>query len=192
LFAPSLRNIDFAGLKLDTISTYNGFSLFSQEGQEWVQYRTDENNSFHRLLLSSTPSQKELAKRTEYPYAELNNHRSVDLPDESIVDELVSIYDLSYLSLMFPVVDTSLFQETIKTVYQPSHITPPPTSVGAKACVYAFLAFLSFLGFEPKTSPIVESGTYALEVFRILPGLVHEMATLNSLQAVIMLVCDIF
>lgn len=116
------------------------------------------------------------------------SHSSTDLPDRALVEEYVSAYSDSIVRRVFPFIDPVLFEETLKTAYEPPPETLSPSGVAsAKAAVLAFLSFVQIFGLDGETPLPMDAEACAAKSHWFAPQRVQEL-TLDSLQTTIMLV----
>lgn len=117
-------------------------------------------------------------------------HPAVDfsLPDRQVVDEYLLFFRTSFFKLEFPVVDVSLFQETVNIAYQSWGGSEPPEAIRAKACVFAFLSVVSLFENDNRpTSPPVDGDIFATKTQYLFPLVLQDL-DLTVLQTVLMLV----
>lgn len=77
-----------------------------------------------------------------------------------------------------------MFGKTLDLAYSPLY---PPGSASAKACVYAFLSFVSLFGFDDVVIGAMDIQSYALAAQNFVTPVIEEM-TVDGLQSLIMLV----
>jgi len=165
----------------------------------WIASRTGQNPVFPSFWGSSAdypwrdPSRPNSSSPCHFPaYADAQHqYATVDLslPDRAVVDECFHYFRTSHFRLEFPVVDTTLFADTIQLAYAPCHGTPTPDQAGAKACVFAFLSVISlFKDQSRETGPsIIDGFTCAMKAQQLLPLTLRD-CNLIGLQTVQMLV----
>ena len=117
---------------------------------------------------------------------------TIQLPDREIIEELALRYSSHILSLVFPIIDKVLFEETINLAYQQENFQSTGQA-SAKACIYAFLAFVSIFNIHGAsgTGLLLNSEAYALKAQSLTPQLLQDITT-ESLQTVVMLVSNRF
>lgn len=180
---PSSQQVPFPGRGLEQISSYNGIPFFSSRGQQWVQSRTGESVVLDQFHDTSPPWQK---KRSSWQSPSQRN--PIELPDRSILEKYLAIYEASAVCLVFPLVDPTLFPKTISLAYLQSQAQYSNSNASRKASIFAFLAFCSIINLEKVPQATVNSEEYAAEVQRLLPEVMHEIPTLDGLQSLLMLV----
>ncbi|KAK9241934.1 hypothetical protein V1506DRAFT_131406 [Lipomyces tetrasporus] len=176
-FCPLSGTLHFAGFRLGEISSYTGIPLFSLDGQQWVQSRTGQTVTFEKLCAFGPPWQKlRFLDRNSLSRNLQALQGVVNLPNRDIVEECVLTYSSSILRFVFPVIDTVLFNETIKLAYQPENNNGTGVA-SAKACIYSFLAFASMFNRHSSTSPALDGEVCALKADSLLPQVLHETTT---------------
>lgn len=93
----------------------------------------------------------------------------------------------SGFSLVFPVVDRVLFEDTLRIAYSTPDDTSDPEYIGAKACVFVFVAIASAHMLEG--SMYVDSDACAKQGQLLLSDCLED-ASITTLQTVFMLVGD--
>ncbi|KAL2012449.1 hypothetical protein VTN00DRAFT_5167 [Thermoascus crustaceus] len=184
---PCFGKLHFAGYKLGDISSYNGIPFFSAEGQQWVQSRTGQTVTFEKLCAFGPPWQNQRSQDWNTALMELQMQGQWELPHRCIVEEFAAVYRTSVMRLVFPIIDATLFSETIKVAYYQPQASYYIGNASARACIYAFLAFASVLNMHGKTLPAVDSEGCALKAQCLLLQVTQETATVDGLQTVIML-----
>jgi hypothetical protein len=178
---------------LGSISSYNGIPLFSTEGQQWVQTRTGQQVAFNKLCAFGPPwhNQKNLGFNNPIQ-RNLQSLCSSELPDRKTVEEYLDLYNSTVFRRVFPVINTRLFTKTVNAVYDQSHADQYYPNASAKACIYAFMAFGSFLNIHKRGVPTIDSEDYALKAQYLIPQVLQEPVDLNGLQSAVMLVSICF
>lgn len=115
------------------------------------------------------------------PIAELK------LPPKQTMEYLVSTYCSSSFSLSFPIIDPVLFQHTLDAAYEPLSTEQPSKSVGAKACLFAFLSLKSKCGANWLFPPQMDGERYAAKAKSLVPEIFLE-PSLVTFQTLFMLV----
>ncbi|KAK9233770.1 hypothetical protein V1525DRAFT_415432 [Lipomyces kononenkoae] len=185
-FCPSTGTLHFAGFRLGEICSYTGIPLFSLDGQQWIQSRTGQTVTFEKLCAFGPPWQN--LRRLDRNSLSRNSQTlqgAAKLPKRDIVEKCTLTYSSSTLRFLFPLIDTMLFDETIKLAYQPDNNNDTGVA-SAEACIYSFLAFASVFNLHGGTSPAVDSEACALKAEYLLPRVLHE-TTIDSLQTAVML-----
>ncbi|KAJ9399508.1 transcriptional regulator family: Fungal Specific TF [Paecilomyces variotii] len=179
--------LHFAGRNLGDISSYNGIPFFSLEGQKWVRARTGQRVDFDKLCTLGPPWQNQRNLGSDAVLMNLQSSSSLELPDRKTVEEYVDVYNSTIFRLVFPVVNTTLFTETLNTAYGHGHANQYYQSASAKACIYSFLAFCSVLNIRGPAYPAVDSEGFALKAQCLLPQLLREPVSSDGLQTAVMM-----
>ncbi|GAB1215274.1 hypothetical protein ATERTT37_004460 [Aspergillus terreus] len=192
---PSSVPLHFAGRELGPVSLVTGIPFLSPSGRQWVQARTGQEVTFDKLSPTRPPWEKERAQRSNSVLMNLQSQGAFELPDRNVVERHFDLYQSSLMQRIFPVVDTVLFSETIKAAYQQPYASLAGQS-DKRACVFAFLAFSSFIGHpchHPELDPSkvnippIDGEVFVPKVQQFIPQLLQDPTTLDSLQAILML-----
>ncbi|KAF7587377.1 hypothetical protein BBP40_007343 [Aspergillus hancockii] len=181
-----LRRVHFGGLNLGSISCYNGIPFFSPRGQQWVQARTGEAVTSEKLCSLGPPWQNQRSTTSAH-LSPSQRQQTVELPDKAAVEECAAIYMSSGPGLMFPLVDTSLFSETLQRAYHPSDGSYSHVVAHAKACIFAFLAFVTTSNLHCSALSGHDGEGWSLEAHYLMPEVVECAPTLDGLQTIVML-----
>ncbi|PYH92392.1 hypothetical protein BO71DRAFT_357387 [Aspergillus ellipticus CBS 707.79] len=174
--------LHFAGHYVGDFTSYSGIPCFSHDGHEWVRSRTGEAGTFEDVWSSKLTKE---APHFMNPDVNVPGFPAgPELPDRSIVDRYMSHYFLSYVRLVFPIVDDVLLRDTVDLAYQSCQGPPSVEHTSARACVLAFLAFVAELEPSPDLPPI-NSNAYAAKAQRLLPYILHDIS-LPTLQSMVM------
>lgn len=190
-FSSSLGNLNFAGFKLREISSYNSIPLFLPEGQQWIKSRTGQTVTLEKFYACGPPWQNQRNLNMNSVPRDLKLLQdNVHLPDREIVEELTLGYSSHILSLVFPTIDKVLFEDTINLAYYQGSF-PPTGHASAKACVYAFLAFVSIFSIHSGsgTGLPLDSEAYAWKAQSLATEALQDITT-DSLQTAVMLVSN--
>lgn len=177
--------IHLAGCPLGHITCHNGMPLFSEEGQAWIFSRTGEATTFQKLKAFNKHQQ------VQPPTLSLSHlHGSLEqlyeLPDRSIVEQGIYWFQNSAFRLVFPAIDTVLFQESVNLAYEPWEGPLSLERISAKGCVLAFLAIMCVFNGDSTWRPIVDSDECAIKAHYLLSNMVED-ASIVTLQTVFML-----
>ncbi|KFY80980.1 hypothetical protein V499_00222 [Pseudogymnoascus sp. VKM F-103] len=188
-FSSSLGNLHFAGFKLREISSYNSIPLFLPEGQQWIKSRTGQTVALEKFYAFGPPWQNQRSLHMNSVPRDMQFLQdSVHLPDREIVEELALEYSSHILSLVFPTIDKVLFKDTINLAYQQGSLQPTGNA-SAKACIYAFLAFVSIFNVHSggsSTGLPLDSEAYAWKAQSLAAPALQDITT-DLLQTAIML-----
>lgn len=174
----SFGKLHFAGRQLGEISSCNGVPLFSSDGRRWIQARTGQIVSFPRLDVPLWHNQQSRHDTIITPAS------NFDLPDRKVTEEYFSIFCLTAIRHVFPIVDVEVFNCTITAAYKAQGTIPALDHARAKACVLSFLSIVSIMEPAVEASPI-DSDACALKAQYLLPQIVVE-ANIDALQVALM------
>ncbi|RDH28566.1 fungal-specific transcription factor domain-domain-containing protein [Aspergillus welwitschiae] len=175
--------IHFAGHYVGEIRSYSGIPCFSESGHEWVRSCTGEPGTFEDVWSHKYPNQVPYLT-TPHPQNGYNHSVTPDLPDRSLVEQYVSHFFTSFERMVFPVVDEVLFRDTVELAYRPCQGPPPKEYTRARACIFAFLAFIAELDPSPSLPPL-EPPVYAAKAQSLLPYILHDVSV-PTLQTMVM------
>lgn len=185
----SLGTLHFAGRSLGTINSNTGIPVFSDEGQRWIRSRTGENASLERIGALSRSWHSSTHSAWDSPPSMHSTRTSIELPDRRIVEAYLDLYQHAFTCHIFPVVDPLRFRNTIAVAYAPKSASSSYQEYNAQACVYAFLAFLSFFNFGDHVGQIANADEYALKAHEILTVCCLDVSV-EMLQAASLLVIN--
>lgn len=190
---PNLCQVRFAGRSLGSINSYSGIPVFSPRGLQWLQSRTGETATSEKLCslglpwLNANQGSRESLHLSSWSCQQGRQH-TLDLPDREIVREYAESYNSSGLSLLFPLIEMSLFEETIRIAYDSPHTPYSPYVQCAKACIFSFLAFASNANIQSSALSEINIDECALEAFRLIPHIVEGPPSIDGLRTIILLV----
>ncbi|KAK4180684.1 putative transcription factor [Triangularia setosa] len=176
--------LHFAGYHLGEVSSYNGVPHFSATGREWIRSRSGQVPIFPAVWDDDEVDHgaPQLGKEDVLPPID-----EPSLPDRAVTDRYLVFFGTSHFRLVFPVLDTVLFQEIIDTAYGLG-TSAPHELVVAKTCTFAFLCMVTlFVGSESPVVPPVDGDVMAAKAQHLLPAALRGEFTLTSLQTMIML-----
>ncbi|KAJ9133264.1 C6 transcription factor (Fungal specific transcription factor) [Pleurostoma richardsiae] len=179
--------LHFAGFYLGEISSYNGIPFFSAEGQRWIKLRTGQDAAFPDLCSFGPPWQTKPRPRTVFLSLDsIYSQESLELPDRNLLDEYTAMFRSSPFRLMFPPLDTVVFQHTIDLAYEPWSPSPSVEWASARACLFAFFSVISHVDGERKLQHLVDGDACALKAQSLLPHTLPGV-DLTGLQTLFML-----
>lgn len=184
---PALGSLHFAGWRLGSINSSNSIPIFSEHGEQWIRSRTGENASLERITALRQSWHSMVRSDWGTSVNAINVNLPSNMPDRHAVEECLALYARSYVSHVFPVVDPLLFEKTIATAYSSTSSPSAHDLNNAQACIFAFLAIMSFFSIRQSTHLTPNGEQYSLTAHRILTS-VSLTATLETLQASCMLV----
>jgi hypothetical protein len=117
------------------------------------------------------------------------NKESLDL-ELSVLRDEIERYQSSRFALFFPILDSTLIEDTVNAAYYQKVSTVSPAIVSAKACIFAFHALAIIVLDGSEHLPFHASLQYAREAHRHFPNIFSKAATLDGLQAILLLVCQ--
>jgi hypothetical protein len=112
------------------------------------------------------------------------------LPDKALVEHLLSFYSETYVFMAFPLVDPVLFRHTLDAAYSNNSTACRYTELDrviSKACVLAFVAFISLWQTERSTIPPIDGRRFAAKACSYMPQLFLH-TSLTTAQTTLILV----
>ncbi|KAJ5725479.1 uncharacterized protein N7483_006836 [Penicillium malachiteum] len=184
---PTLGSVmKFAGENLGNIHAFNGLPFFSESGRRWIKACSGEELTLqYRPAPDDSFWQSPVIGINMDAYA--NPSSPLSLPSISSLREDISTYRKSDFSLFFPVIDSSLFEDTIKTVYQSGNSLASPEIISARACVFAFSAMVSIMIRKTKGSAQILEEQYTRESYRLLAPTLNKIVNVEGLQTLVIL-----
>ncbi|KAJ9144064.1 C6 zinc finger domain containing protein [Pleurostoma richardsiae] len=184
----SFGKLHFAGYQLGEISSHCGIPLFSVHGREWIKSRTGEDAGSEILGLSGAPRKGPPIVPFSLRQFE-QSATNLDLPPREVVETCVEAFRASHYKMVFPTIDTVLFQSTIDLAYRPQQDESPSLdSISAKACIFSFLSVISVgrLEFGHRLAPNIDGDACAFKTQHLMPYALQE-TNLVTLQTLVML-----
>ncbi|PYH91256.1 hypothetical protein BO71DRAFT_433056 [Aspergillus ellipticus CBS 707.79] len=176
IWAPAFaRNLQFASRHLGNICTFDGAHVLSTGSQEWMKSCTGSELHLDRYSTA------------EAPWWQHKPPTGLDLPELSFLYEEVRRYQSSVFGQFFPIIDTSLFESTVRAAYYQEFSTASPSPNSARACIFAFLALASTVNHGPRQFQLKSSVEYACEAHCLLPEVYKEQVTIDGLQTLLLL-----
>lgn len=117
-----------------------------------------------------------------------------ELPELGVLQAYLEAFKASkVMRRIFPVIDSELFDETIRKAYKQSSSSFSYGQASARVCVIAFLTFISRLPLVKETVaalnvPPVDYDLLATRAQFLIPQVLQESPSLDSAQALTMLV----
>ncbi|QLI71309.1 Mitogen-activated protein kinase kinase kinase 2 [Metarhizium brunneum] len=179
-----LRQIFFGGRNFGAIDSQNGIPHFTLQCHQWILSRTGQWPRFHDLDIHDPGYDENTTECSSAPVmsAPLNQNDKAVLPDQHILAFLLRTFMDSELSLIFPLVDSVLIEETARMAYAVnSH-----EYISARACMFAFLSMVGTRFPDIKAASEINSDACAAEAQLALSELLHH-ASITNLQTMIML-----
>ena len=163
---------------------FNGMSIFSEQGRQWVFQRTGQALDSARLSGGIPGPAPRVAFK---PSTDLE---LFGLPDRDTSRDIFAAFFRSALWLAFPVLDRVLFEETLETAYDAagdSDLLSSPELASARSCVLGALSVACRLKGTGFLSSSVDADRCALRARGLVLRNTGDVS-LTTLQAVIMLV----
>ncbi|KAJ5614049.1 hypothetical protein N7528_007703 [Penicillium herquei] len=184
---PTLGSVlNFAGESLGNIHAFNGLPFFSESGRRWIKACSGEE-----LTLQYRPAPDDSFWQS--PFIGINmdacatSSTPLSLPSVNSLREDISTYLKSDFSLFFPVIDYSLFEDTIKTAYQSETSFASPEIACARASVFAFSALVSTMVRKTKGRAQILEEQYTRESYRLLAPTLNKVVNVEGLQTLVIL-----
>lgn len=123
-----------------------------------------------------------------------SNKTALELPTKAALRSFLNAFTTSSMHRIFPVVDSSLFSQTIQVAYSKAK-SPQASDGSAQACILSFMAMVSSLyhldpSYNGNKLPSIPRETYIAHARALLPAIIQEPLNLDALQAAISLVGD--
>ncbi|KAK4086446.1 fungal specific transcription factor domain-containing protein [Purpureocillium lilacinum] len=183
-----LGQIYFAGQNFGAICCRNGVPHFTASGEQWIHSRTGQWPRFGDIYGSETAAPPGLPVAASTLYSLSNRSyqgHDAQLPSRWVVQSLLDEFIASDFSLVFPLVDRVLFEETAKLAY--SRQKPLMCEyVGAKACVFAFVSMASSNFPDLEAASHIDPDACAKEAQILLADFLED-ASITTLQTMFML-----
>jgi hypothetical protein len=189
ILANNWRQRSLTGFSLGITAAKIVISPHLAEGENWTHLLQNYDEGFNQLqaIGPAWEDRHDLLPSSLYPSP--RNHIIIPLPDQAVVEEFVLAYETSAVRYMFPVADMAVFRQLVMRTYQEPHSEESPAWLASKACIFSFICFCCAFSLQVKSLPIIDEAVYAQEAFRLLPYFVYTVVNLDSLQAIITLVC---
>lgn len=186
-----LGNFYFGGQRFGTTCPRNGFPHLTPHCEQWIRERTGQKPRFHDLYSDDWPLShfSETDGITTSVPAKAQVKQTL-LPKRCILDRFVSEFTNSDFSLVFPLINSALFEETVRLAYSSDKREPPLEHISARACV---LAFVSMAGSHFPTAHSVshiDGDSYSRDAQILLADIIED-ASITTLQTIIMLVRNV-
>ncbi|KAJ5554745.1 C6 transcription factor [Penicillium sp. DV-2018c] len=187
--------VHFAGKELGVISLLTGTLFLLPEGQEWIKARTGQSVAIDKLSPARVPWDKDRGQNFSTFLMNTNTKAIFELPEWETLQTYIKAYKSSkVMRRIFPVIDPELFDVTVNRAYAPSSLPFEHGQASAKACVIAFLTFVSRLSavnevIQKSTIhiPPLDHDLLVAKAQFLLPQVMQEPAGLDTAQAITML-----
>ncbi|KAE8362147.1 hypothetical protein BDV27DRAFT_166408 [Aspergillus caelatus] len=189
---PSPRIIHFAGWKIGNIAPQIGVPSLLPEGLRWIESRTGIVIPLPNLC--HAPWEKPPLSSMSPDLDGVHDAASTPsgLPARTVLKRYLDVYASSAIHTIFPVINSSLFSQTIRAAYLLPEHNKKAHCPSSRACIFAFLALISSLDHlatrctAPKPPPIPRD-EYAMKAQALLPSLLQEPLNLDALQTALLL-----
>ncbi|RAK84507.1 C6 zinc finger domain protein [Aspergillus costaricaensis CBS 115574] len=168
-------NDPFAGRHWGNVCTFDGTPIFSASGLQWITACTGRELTVAHYPISEAPRWLDSADPPS------------PLPDQNHLYVEIQKYQASEFSLFFPILDPSLVTHTIQAAYYGQISTGSPCLSCARAAIFAFHSLALSVVHGDEDGALESSVRYAREAYRLVPEIIKGAATLDGLQAVLML-----
>lgn len=169
---------------------FNGTSISSATGLQWITSRTDQQVTEMDFCISIR----------QPPFSTLlepsNFHDPFRLPEQNVAElKLTALCD-HWAESEFPILDFSLLAKTLKVAYEPVRRAELSTRhLSARACVLAFLSMAPVVGWRLEDCGFewseIDGDLPATQAHHLLTYLTGDMS-LDTLQAVLCLVSSFY
>ncbi|UNI23910.1 hypothetical protein JDV02_009701 [Purpureocillium takamizusanense] len=184
-----LGQIYFAGQNFGAICSRNGVPHFTATGEQWINSRTGQWPRFGDIYgtdAAAPPGLPATASTLSSLSHRPHQGHEAELPSRWVVQSLLDEFLASDFSLVFPLVDRVLFEETVKLAYSGQQQPLVCEYVGAKACVFAFVSMASSNFPDMKSATHVDPEACAKEAQILLADFLED-ASITTLQTMFML-----
>ncbi|KAL3456701.1 hypothetical protein BJX64DRAFT_296465 [Aspergillus heterothallicus] len=161
---------------------FKGVGLFSERGRQWIAEGTGETIFLENFDIFGNPAGSRPCKCLASPVV-LNRERS--LPLEPTCEYLFTKFSRSKTSIVFPILERRLFEETMARAYDVSS-SDLGRQASAAACVWAMLAHVARMDEANQVDSLPDADECVKEARRLLI-LIDGAINLDSLQATLLL-----
>ncbi|KAJ6197855.1 fungal-specific transcription factor domain-containing protein [Bipolaris maydis] len=183
---PVLGSLHFAGWRLGSFNSRSGIPVFSELGENWIRSRTGQDASLERITALRQSWHNMARSDWGLSVDVVNVHLPIAMPDRQVVEKCLALYCESFLCCIFPVVDPVRLQTTISAAYSSTSGASSDDIHNAQACVFAFLAFVSFFNVYQSVNITSDAEKYSWTAHRILMTYTRPV-TAETLQTSCML-----
>lgn len=153
---------------------------------------TGQKIDFDRLNLASVRTQDQTVHAFASLRENFRHHTHSDLPERSFVLSALHKFISSSAHRRFPFVHPGLFHYTMETAYE-NHLSEfSPDIPSARACIFAFISFSSFMVEGNSLGNSIGSQRYINEAQYLAFEILDGQATLDGIQALLMVVSKPF
>ncbi|KAG5983902.1 hypothetical protein E4U55_006814 [Claviceps digitariae] len=189
--ATPLGQIYFAGQQFGAVCPRNGIPHLTSYCEQWILERTGQRSRLRDLFVSDIHKPNPLDGDGE-PEQQLcpasPSHFAGDpaLPEKRILESLVADFRASDFSLVFPLINPLLFEETLRMAYDADGAEPTLEGMTAKACVLAFASLSSSHFPTSESSADIDSDLCAKAAQSLIAEIIED-ASVTTLQTVFFL-----
>jgi hypothetical protein len=167
--------------QLGSIWYFKGVGILSSRGRQWISDGAGQNVFLERFNVFE--SSADLQPVRSLPASLVH---AISLPAEPISRRMFSLFRETKLSVLFPILDDGLFDDTITRAY--SAVSPGLAHrASAEACLWAMLALAGRAEMSQQFNLIPHPQQCVQQAERLLLY-VRDSSSLDSLQAVLLLV----
>ncbi|RDW68963.1 fungal specific transcription factor domain-containing protein [Aspergillus mulundensis] len=185
---PSPRIIHFAGWKIGDILPGRGaIPTLLPEGIQWIKSRTGTIVPFPNV--QHVPWEKAKISPSLLHGEGRTSTRPLELPSKTVLNRYLDAYWASSVHSLFPVIESSLFGQTVNSAYSTGDSGAQDSS---RACIFALLALTCGVDYPrarctAPIPPIIPRDSFIFEAQRLLPSVISEGSNLDALQATVIL-----
>lgn len=183
----------FAGQNFAAICSRNGIPHFTSHGEQWIYSHTGQWPHFHNegtfAFCEATDHISSPALVPKSQNGPAKRAQGEKLPEKWITQALLDAFVKSDFRLVFPIVDRTLFEETIRQAYDAPELNPTIEEIGSKACVLAFCSVTSHHFCALEIAKLIDTDACTKQAQILISDFIED-ASLTTLQVMIMLVCQ--
>ncbi|KAK2593082.1 hypothetical protein QQS21_009212 [Conoideocrella luteorostrata] len=143
-----LGQIYFAGQKFGAVCPRNGIPHLTSYCEQWIFERTGQKPRFREMFVGyainkDSSNSQQVEQQLSLPVAQ-NQPKAHCLPEKWILESLTAEFLAADFSLVFPLINPLLFEETTRIAYGEDAEEPTLERITAKACVLALVSLLSY------------------------------------------------
>lgn len=159
---------------------FKGVGILSSRGRDWISRGSGQRVFLEKFEIFGNP----ISTRTHFN-PPISAHSRI-LPPELTCRFLIDVFLKSKTSIVFPILDKDLIEQTIARVYG-NEPHDPASQMSAEACLWAMLALLGPVEEVQQSDLNVGPHECALEAEHLLFS-IRGFTSLDSLQATLLLV----
>ncbi|KAG6203096.1 hypothetical protein E4U35_004630 [Claviceps purpurea] len=185
-----LGQIYFTGQQFGAVCPRNGIPHLTSYCEQWISERTGQKSNFRELFSKNGHESNDLIRVPE-PHTNsgipTQSAGHPFLPEKRILESLVTDFTVSEFSLVFPLINRVLFEETVRLAYTEDDAVPSLERLAARACVLAF-ASLSSYHFPASPAAAEIDSEVCAKAAQLIIADITEDASITTLQTVLILV----